>query len=185
MTSYIALLRGINVNGITIAMSDLAESFRDLGLAEVRTVLASGNVLFSTDSAEASKSEETELKARLEDALTQRFAYEAWVVLVEVDTLERIVRAYPFDADRDGWHAYVVFASDPSHLSELAGHARELDPADERIELGHGVLYWEVRRAVGVKSAFSKKSAKPHYRSSITTRNLQTLRKLLAPVTEP
>lgn len=178
MTNYVALLRGINVNGITIAMADLADCFRELGFIDVTTVLASGNVLFTIDRPLVDKTDAAALKERIEAALSERFDYEAYVVIVDVESLDRIVRAYPYDAAREGWHPYVIFSSDPSHLSELAGHARELDPADERIELGHGVLYWEVRRAVGIKSVFSKKSAKPRYRETITTRNLQTLHKL-------
>jgi uncharacterized protein (DUF1697 family) len=179
VTRYAALLRGINVNGITIAMADLAETFRGLGFSDVVTVLASGNVLFSADAEAQSKADAAALKARIEAALSGRFGYEAWVVLVEAGELDRVVRDYPFEPERDGWHAYVMFASDPAPLAELAGHARELDPADERVELGHGVLYWEVRRAVGIKSAFSKKSGKPKYRSTTTTRNLHTLQKLV------
>ena len=179
MTRYVALLRGINVNGVTIAMTDLADTFQDLGFTDVKTVLASGNVAFSIDSPLVDKADALALKERIEAALTARFEYEAWVVLVDAESLDRIDRAYPFDANRDGWHPYVMFSSDPGHLSELAGHARELDVTDERIELGHGVLYWEVRKAVGIKSAFSKKSAKIKYRDSTTTRNLHTLNKLL------
>lgn len=179
MTRYAALLRGINVNGINIAMADLAETFRGLGFADVSTVLASGNVLFSTDTDVDSKADGAELKARIESALTDRFGYDAWIVLVEAGELDRVVRSYPFNPEHEGWHAYVMFASDPAPLAELAGHSKELDPADEQVELGHGVLYWEVRRAVGIKSTFSKKSGKPKYRSTTTTRNLHTLQKLV------
>ena len=179
MTRYVALLRGINVNGITVAMADLADTFHELGYTDIKTVLASGNVIFSIDRPLADKADVAALKTRIEAALRARFAYEAWIVLVDGESLDRIVRSYPFDGDRDGWHPYVMFSSDPGHLSELAGHAKELDATDERIELGHGVLYWEVRKSVGIKSAFSKKSAKVKYRDTTTTRNLHTLHKLL------
>ena len=179
VTRYAALLRGINVNGITVAMADLADTFHELGYTDIKTVLASGNVLFSIDSPLADKADAAALKARIEAALTARFEYEAWIVLIDAESLDRVVRSYPYDAEHDGWHPYVMFSSDPGHLSELAGHAKELDATDERIELGHGVLYWEVRKAVGIKSAFSKKSAKLKYRDTTTTRNLHTLHKLL------
>ena len=179
MTRYAALLRGINVNGITIAMTDLAEVFHNLGYTDVKTVLASGNVIFNIDSPLVDKADVAVVKARIEAALTARFDYEAWIVLIDAETLDRIVRSYPFEFDRDGWHSYVMFSSDPGDLTELAGHAKELTASDERIELGHGVLYWEVRKATGTKSVFSKKSAKIKYRESTTTRNLHTLHKLL------
>ena len=45
MTAWVALLRGVNVGGITIRNADLAALMRDdLGFDDVRTVLASGNV---------------------------------------------------------------------------------------------------------------------------------------------
>ncbi|TDW31433.1 DUF1697 domain-containing protein [Cryobacterium psychrophilum] len=190
MTKYVALLRGINVNdGITIAMSDLGDLFRELGFSDVHTVLASGNVLFRTGTGPVDSDEEidpkvaaadvAERKAVVETALRERFGYEAGIVLVEVERLDRIIRAYPFDGERDGWQPYVMFASDRSALTELAGHARELDGNEERIELGHGVLYWEVRKSVGAKSHFSKKSGKPKYREMTTTRNLHTLNNLI------
>ncbi len=54
-------------------MADLAALFTDLGLRNVRTVLASGNVLFDADA------NATELKARLEHALSDAFGYDAYV----------------------------------------------------------------------------------------------------------
>ncbi|WP_258371005.1 DUF1697 domain-containing protein [Curtobacterium sp. MCBD17_021] len=42
MTRWVALLRGVNVNGITIRSAELVELFRALGHTDVRTVLASG-----------------------------------------------------------------------------------------------------------------------------------------------
>lgn len=177
MTGYVALLRGINVNGITITMSSLRDLFRGLGFAGVKTVLASGNVLFETGPGE---SDAPSIKARVEAALSEAYDYEAWIVLQGVESLGRIVNAYPFDPDREGWHPYVVFSSDPSALAELLAGADGLDPGDERVTAGDGVLYWEVRRAVGVRSPFSRLSGKTRYRSSTTTRNLRTLHKLIA-----
>jgi uncharacterized protein (DUF1697 family) len=180
MMRYVALLRGINVNGITIAMADLVGTFHELGYTDVKTVGASGNVVFTVgEAADDVDTSPAAIKSRIEATLSERFDYEAWIVLIDEAELAREVRSYPFDAEREGWHAYVMFASDQSHLAELAGHARELDPADERVELGHGVLYWEVRRAVGIKSAFSRKSAKVKYRATTTTRNLNTLQKVV------
>ncbi len=49
MTRLVALLRGINVGGIRIRMADLKEVFGGLGCENVRTVLASGNVLFDAE----------------------------------------------------------------------------------------------------------------------------------------
>ena len=42
----IALLRGVNVGGITVKSAPLAATFTEQGFTGVRTVLASGNVAF-------------------------------------------------------------------------------------------------------------------------------------------
>ena len=47
MSTYLALLRGINVGGRKlIAMSDLRDLFAALGLEEARSLLQSGNLVF-------------------------------------------------------------------------------------------------------------------------------------------
>lgn len=45
MTKYAALLRGVNVGGITMKMADMRDALETAGFAGVTTVLASGNVL--------------------------------------------------------------------------------------------------------------------------------------------
>lgn len=177
MGTWIALLRGVNVGGITIRSAELRELFGSLGFEGVRTVLASGNVAFEAEAQGAAA--ERRLKARIEAALSERFGYEAWIVLCSRERLEQIVEAFPFDAEREGWHPYVLFASDPAPLVELLEAGPSLDPADETIAPGEQVVYWHCRRAVGIDSAFSKLVAKARFKPTTTNRNLRTLQKLL------
>ncbi|MET0782983.1 MAG: DUF1697 domain-containing protein [Leifsonia flava] len=177
---YVALLRGINVNGVKILSVDLAELFRTLGFTEVKTVLASGNVRFDSETTDAAARDAATLKATIETGLRERFGYDAWIVLVSLPDLEAVVEAFPFDAERDGWHPYVLFGSDDAVLAELTSLGSDLDAADDVIAPGKHVIYWHNRRDVGVDSAFSKIAAKARYRSTTTNRNLRTLRKLLA-----
>ncbi|NGP06797.1 DUF1697 domain-containing protein [Rhodococcus sp. 14C212] len=172
MARYVALLRGINVGGITIAMADLKEVFAGLDFGNVRTVLASGNVVFDADTADTA-----DAKARIEAALRHRFGYEAFVFVHAQPAVAAIVDAYPFE-ERDGRHAYAMFVADPAVLDELAATANGLDPAVERVARGNGVLYWDVERGQTVKSAFGRNTGKPRYKAVTTTRNLRTLRKL-------
>ncbi|MHD0279864.1 DUF1697 domain-containing protein [Rhodococcus aetherivorans] len=172
MARYAALLRGINVGGITIAMADLKDVFAGLGFGNVRTVLASGNVVFDADTADTA-----EAKARIEAALRDRFGYEAFVFVHDQAAVAAIVDAYPFE-ERDGRHAYAVFVADPAVLDELAATAEGLDPAVERVARGNGVLYWDVERGQTVKSAFGRNTGNPRYKAVTTTRNLRTLPKL-------
>ena len=149
MTDYVALLRGVNVGGVTIKMADLAEVVRGLGYTDVKTVLASGNVLFTTpDAASATKT-------ALEAALRDRFGYEAWVHVLTVDAIRAIIAAYPYPRS-DERHAYVVFAVKPEVRTELL--AVKLDPAVERAEAGDGVIYWSGPKGSTLDSVMAKRS---------------------------
>ncbi|MCK0090835.1 DUF1697 domain-containing protein [Rhodococcus sp. F64268] len=173
MTRFVALLRGINVGGVRIKMADLGALFTDLGFDNVRTVLASGNVLFDADGTAP------DLKARIERALSDTFAYDAYVFVHPQSYLAAVVDAYPFDENVDGRHAYAVFVADDSVLDELAGIGATLDPAVEQIAVGDGVVYWEVVKGETIGSAFGKKVGASRFKTVTTNRNLRTVRKLL------
>jgi uncharacterized protein (DUF1697 family) len=178
MAKYAALLRGVNVNGISVKSAELAELFRSLGFGDVKTVLASGNVLFSTSEGISAAAHST-LKSTIEKGLAERFGYDAWIVLVDHAELAGIVDGYPFE-EVDERQPYVVFASSAEPLAEVAEFAAGLgDDAPERAEPGDGVFYWEVPKGSSTDTALSKFLGKARFKATTTTRNLRTLRKLL------
>jgi len=170
MTRFVALLRGVNVGGVNIKMSELAAVVEGLGYADVKTVLASGNVLFTTSDAAAAT------KHALEAALRVRFGYEAWVHVLAVDAIRKLIAAYPFEREAER-HAYVVFAVKPEVRAELL--AVELDPAIEQARAGDGVIYWSVPKGSTLDSAMGRAQSKASYKPWLTTRNLNTLEKLV------
>ena len=176
MTQFVALLRGVNVGGITIKSAELRALFDELGFAEVRTVLASGNVIFAS----AKRESQASLKRHIEHALRDRFGYDAWIVLVTREELERAADGFPFDADDESRQPWVIFASEAGIVDELTRFADEADPDVDPLAAGDGVVYWHCRRQAGVDSAFSKLTAKARFKPTTTNRNLRTLRKLLA-----
>lgn len=172
MTRYVALLRGINVGGITIKMADLAELVRGLGYDEVTTVLASGNVVFATKDSAATA------KRKLEAALSERFGYEAYVHVLTEAQLRTIVEGYPFGRGREGWHDYVVFVPDAAARAAIL--AVDLDADLEKAEAGEGVVYWTIQKGRTLDTALSKAQSTPKARAHVTNRNVNTLEKLLA-----
>ena len=174
MARYVAFLRGVNLGGINIKMADLKQTFAGLGFEGVRTILASGNVVF-----ESPRRGRAALKKDIEAALHTSFGYEAWIVLLDMATVEAIIDAYPFDPEHEGWHPYVVLTSDTSVIDELLTKSNELDPALEQIAPGDGILYWEVERGQTLQSAFGKFTGNKRFKSKITTRNLRTLLKIV------
>jgi uncharacterized protein (DUF1697 family) len=176
-TRMIALLRGVNVGGITVKSAPLAATFTELGFTGVRTVLASGNVVFDAPDGTASAGL-AELKGRIESALEQAFGYDAWIVLVAQERMALIAEGYPFARADDTEHPYVVFTSDEGVVSELRAAVQDLTQEVESIAAGDGVLYWRVPRGSTLDSPFAKLLAKPRYKPYITTRNLRTVEKL-------
>lgn len=174
MGTYVAFLRGINVGGINIKMADLAKTFEDLGFADVKTILASGNVRFST-----TKKNTPALKRQVESALGERFGYEAWVIILDVATVEAIIEGYPFGEDDESKQPWVMFLGDPSVRDDLLSVASDLDPSVERLAPADGVIYWEVTKGETVNSVFGKHNSKARFKPHLTTRNLRTLRKTL------
>lgn len=175
MTDFIALLRGVNVGGITIRSAELRELFDGLGFDDVRTVLASGNVTFAS----AKRESHAALKGRIEQALRDRFGYDAWIILVTREELERAVEGFPFDADDASRQPWVIFASEAGVVDELMRFADGADPAVDPLARGEGVVYWNPVKGTTVDTPFAKLLAKPRYKPVTTNRNLRTLRKVL------
>ena len=177
MTAWVALLRGVNVGGVTLRNADLAALMRDeLGFQNVTPVLASGNVAFETD---AAPSRRAHLKASIEEALRKRFGYDAWIVLVTRAEVEKAIAAFPFDASDADRQPWVIFGSDDAVLDELASAAASFDADKDPIARGRGVLYWNPVKGTTVDTPFGKLLSRAAYRSSTTNRNLRTLRKIV------
>lgn len=175
VTQYAAFLRGVNVGGVNLKMTDVAAALTDAGLDNVRTILATGNVtLDSSDAADA-------VRATAEKALRKRFGYDAWVLVYPIKKVRAIVDGYPFEAEVDGYQSYVTFVSDAGVLDELAALAGEAT-AEEKIARGPksaGVIYWQVPKNQTLDSTIGKTMGKKQYKSSTTSRNLRTLAKVL------
>jgi uncharacterized protein (DUF1697 family) len=164
-------MRGVNVGGVNLKMADVAKALTDAGFSNVKTVLASGNVLLE------SRAKVDSVRKKAESALRDAFGYDAWVLAYDLDTVASISQGYPFEREVAEHHSYVTFVSDADVLDELAS----LEPGHgEKIERGEGVIYWQVARSNTLDSAMGKTMGKKRYKSSTTTRNLRTLDKVLA-----
>ncbi len=68
MARYVAFLRAVNVGGRIVKMDELRGLFAEVGLSEVETFIASGNVIFSTNAKDAAAVEQ-KVEAHLRKAL--------------------------------------------------------------------------------------------------------------------
>jgi len=170
----VVLLRGVNVNGVTVRSADLSRVLAAAGFGDVRTVLASGNVVL-----EAPGEDPARVAADVEAALRDGFGYPAWVVVVRPDRLAEIAAGYPFPREDATFHPYCVFASDAEQLAALTALA---DPSggQDLLQLAGDVLYWRVPKGSSTDTPFAKLAAAARWKPVITTRNLRTVEKVLA-----
>jgi uncharacterized protein (DUF1697 family) len=91
MTTYAALLRGINVGGHKkVPMAELRDVMTGLGWKDVRTYLQSGNAVFTTGDADPG--------ARLERAVADRFGFEVRCLVRTAGELHAVAAGCPYPA---------------------------------------------------------------------------------------
>jgi uncharacterized protein (DUF1697 family) len=90
--AHAAFLRGINVGGhAAVKMDDLRKTFESLEFANVKTVLASGNVLF-----EIAPADTAALTMKIEQKLKKAFGWDIGVILRTFKEIQRIMDSNPF-----------------------------------------------------------------------------------------
>lgn len=135
MTTYIALLRGINVGGHQkVAMADLRDMVTHLGFTNAQTLLQSGNLVFRTAARPAAP-----LERLLEAAALKRLAVPSDFNVRTAEEWKTIVARNPFpeQAARDPSHLVVMFLKDAPKPADVAAlqaaiTGRELVRADGR-----------------------------------------------------
>jgi uncharacterized protein (DUF1697 family) len=113
MTQFVALLRGINVGKTKrIAMADLRALLEGLGYANVRTLLNSGNAVFS-----AARGTSVAHRAAIEKEILRKLRLEVPTVVVSAAELDAIVKENRLrEAARDPSRLLVAFACDAKAL---------------------------------------------------------------------
>jgi uncharacterized protein (DUF1697 family) len=102
MTKQIALLRAVNVGGRTkLAMADLRKLFADLGYEDAKTVLQTGNVVFTA------KAAAQKLAAQIENALAAGLGLRTDIIIRSAAEWDGIIEKNPFPAEA---------RNDPGHL---------------------------------------------------------------------
>ena len=169
---YVALLRGINVGGSNlIKMADLREAAERMGLADVATYIASGNLLFS-----APRQRREELAARLESELSRSFGLEQKVVLLTASELTAVVEGAPRGFGAPTERCDVIFLRRPLTVRRALGLFETKEGVD-RVWAGPGVVYFSRLASRASSSRLSKIVAVPEYKE-MTIRSWSTTKKL-------
>ena len=170
----VALLRGINVGKAKrVAMADLRALIEELGYSDVRTLLNSGNVVFTAPGVKPG-----DAAARIEEALPKRTGVSSRITVLTAEELAAVVDENPLlDVATDPTRLFVSVLNDKTDRRKLEPLLKQ-DWAPEVLALGPRVAFiWcpEGLLASKVPEAVGKALG-----NAVTTRNWATLTKLHA-----
>jgi uncharacterized protein (DUF1697 family) len=103
MQRYVALLRGIAPSGQNMTNDRLSGVFEELGLADVGSVLASGNITFGTDTTDVPA-----LERRIEEALSRLLGVRSCTIVRSSAELRTLVDSDPFGGARHERRSYLT-----------------------------------------------------------------------------
>lgn len=170
----VAFLKGMNLGNRRLPMSRLVTLFEALGLKDVGTFIASGNVLFETLKGSAS-----DLEKRIETHLKKELGYEVDTFIRTEDEVKAVLATKAFkDQDDEGITVHVAFMKSalPAATAKALGAIKS--PTDAFFVKGRE-FYW---RCVG-RSSDSVIWARPELKALklpvCTQRSRTSLQKLV------
>jgi len=174
MGECIALIRGINVGrGKRVSMTDLRRLVADLGHANVRTLLNSGNVLF-----ESKRPNTAKLSKGIEEAISAKCGFSAMVTVITALELASIINENPLlNVAKDHSRHLVAFVVHPNLLAPLRPMLKETWTPDV-LAIGSRAAYLWCSTGIldsKLNLAFARKAG-----AGVTTRNWATVLKLQA-----
>jgi len=176
MNRYAAFLRGINVGGHkSVKMDELKKTFHYIGFKNVKTVLASGNVLF-----EATKAGTDTLSKKIGEKLKETFGFEIGVIVRTIEELQQLSDLNPFIGIKvtPQTRLYVTFLSE-KFKSSLKIPYESLDKKFKILkvsatEICSVLTLTPTSRTVELMAILEKE-----YGKKVTTRNWNTIIKLI------
>ncbi|HET8572532.1 MAG TPA: DUF1697 domain-containing protein [Edaphocola sp.] len=171
MNQYIALLRGINVGGRNLKMAEIKACLEQNGYQNVITVLQTGNIILD------SPLKVPDLKTALETLLQKQFGYPAQLLICRPGQMSAIISRFPFETGEHE-HRYIIFMESGRPEEMIAG-APAVDKPVETVQAAEEVVYWRVQKGLTLDSPFGKYMNKMTGKYLLTTRNVNTLEKIL------
>ena len=175
MRKYIAFLRAINVGGHNVKMEALRKLFAALGLASVETFIASGNVIFESET-----SDRDALQREIEDQLLEGLGFPVATFLRTLEEVGAIARYKPLSAaEMESLGAFSVgFLAEP--LSEEAeGELAKLRTDVDSFRVRGREVYWLCAKKQSA-SKFSNMAFERRVGVAVTFRGGRTVARLAA-----
>lgn len=174
MPKYVAFLRAINVGGHIVKMGHLRQLFEALGFSNVETFIASGNVVFDSNS----KNTKT-LERKIESLLQESLGYQVATFIRSTSELANIAKYKPFDESKlnaDGNVLYIIFTAE--RLStESTRNLRTFSTEADDFQANGREVYWFSRKKIS-ESKVSGAQLERAMGMPGTMRNANTVKRL-------
>ena len=174
MHTWVALFRGINVGGNNVLpMAELKTGLESLALANVRTYIQSGNVVFSSKVSSPST-----LTRKITQLIEQRHGFRPHVLLLPIAALLKAIESNPFQhATDEPKSLHFFFLAKPASSADLTA-INDAKATSENFKLTKEVFYLHAPDGIG-RSKLAAKVEK--YLGVVTTaRNYRTVEKIHA-----
>jgi|SRR5690606_17934 len=170
---WVAFLRGINVGGHhKVPMADLKATLADMGFSDIKTLLNSGNLVFTTESTDIAAVEE-----QMAQVLEKKFGFPIPVIIKKMDALTNAVAENPFTniQKHQDLQFYVTFVrEDPQEGIGWGTPDGSFQVMGAKEGMVFSLLDLSRSRTVDAMKLLEKT-----YTKDITTRNWNTILKLL------
>ena len=176
MSKYIAFLRGINVGGHkSVKMEELRKAFESMRFKNVKTLLASGNVLFQAPQANTNT-----LSKKIEEKLKKTFGHEINVIIRTIEELQHLFEANPFKGVKvtPQTRLYITFLSEKAK-SDLQVPFESSDKNFKIIRVTESEICSVLTLSPTKNTIDLMNILEKEYGKKVTTRNWNTIIKLL------
>ena len=174
MSRYAALLRAINVGGHVVKMDRLRALFEEIGFDDVETVIASGNVLFSSSARNPASLEE-----KIERHLASALGYAVTTFIRTPAEMDAVAAFEPFPGLAEDGHTLSVAFLKEHPGRQVAERLRGMRTDYDELRVEGRELYWLARGRTSDSKVWRTPMEKV-LGGPATSRNVTTVRKLAA-----
>ena len=175
MTTYIALLRGVNVSGQKIlSMESLKTVLSEAGFKNVNTYIQSGNIIFNFD-----ETDKVKIGNTISQLIKEKFSFDVTTIILTSQELQIYMDGNPFlkENDTDPKQLYFTFL-ETQPIKELVEKIKTFDFSPDRFIVFNHIIYVNCPNGYG-KTKINNQFFEKKLKVNATTRNLNTVKKLL------
>ena len=170
---YCVFLKQVSFHKMFIQMDDLKNLFETNGFNDVKTVIRSGNVLFSSE-----ENVDT-LYAKIKEMLHNYYNYDINIFIRNIDEIKQLIANNPYEIEKGFYHQ--VFICNNDFVKTLEKEFLNCVLLDgEKFIVNNGVLYWKYLKLTRFTSNILKTSSRETLKHNFTLRTVGTLEKVIS-----